>query len=238
MERNSYLNQAKAPCIGNFAPQFKAHSTRGEINFPYDFKGSWVLFFSHPADFTPVCTTEFMIFAAMEKKFAEINTQLVGLSVDGVHSHIAWLRTIKEKIEFNGYQNIEIRFPVIEDMKKEVAQMYGMIHEHAHADKTVRAVFIIDPSGIVRMFMYYPINIGRSFDEIYRILVAIQASDEFAIATPVDWQPGDDVIVNTTNTTDKADARMINNQMTCKDWFFCTEKLDKGLLFDTIHRRL
>jgi len=139
--------QISMPRIGDKAPSFKAVTTQGEINFPEQFAGSWVILFSHPADFTPVCTSEFMTFASMEDKFSELNCKLVGLSVDGLYSHIAWLRTIKDKIEYKGMKNVEVKFPLIEDITMEVAKMYGMMQPGESSTKAVRAVFVIDPRG-------------------------------------------------------------------------------------------
>ncbi len=224
------------PRIGDKAPEFKAVTTQGEINFPEQYKGSWVILFSHPADFTPVCTSEFMTFANLEAKFAEANCKLVGLSVDGLYSHIAWLRTIKEKIEYNGMKDIEVKFPLIEDITMEVAKKYGMIQPGESNTKAVRAVFFIDPKGIIRAIIYYPLSLGRNFDELYRALVAMQTADEFAIATPADWRPGDDVIVPTAGSCGVAKERMDSKkeEMKCYDWFFCTKKLDK----DTINKKV
>src|SRR5574344_1026137 len=222
-------NQVNAmPRIGDLAPAFQAVTTQGTINFPADYKGKWVILFSHPADFTPVCTSEFMTFASMQKEFEALNTQLVGLSVDGLYSHIAWLRTIKEKIEYKGMKNVEVTFPLIEDITMEVASKYGMIQPGESNTKAVRAVFIIDPKGIIRTIIYYPLSTGRNFDELIRVLKALQTADEFNIATPADWQPGDDVIVPTAGSCGVAKDRMGNKEdMHCYDWFFCTKKLSK-----------
>ena len=156
------------PRIGEKAPEFQAVTTQGNINFPNDYQGKWVILFSHPADFTPVCTTEFMTFAKMEKEFNDLNCNLVGLSVDGLYSHIAWLRTIKEKIQFRDMKNIEVQFPLIEDITMEVAKKYGMIQPGESSTKAVRAVFFIDPKGIIRAIIYYPLSLGRNFDELKR----------------------------------------------------------------------
>ncbi|HMQ78332.1 MAG TPA: peroxiredoxin [Ignavibacteria bacterium] len=224
------------PRIGDNAPEFKAVTTQGEINFPADFSGSWVILFSHPADFTPVCTSEFMTFAKMEDDFAKANCKLVGLSVDGLYSHIAWLRTIKEKIEYRGMKEIEVKFPLIEDITMEVAKKYGMIQPGESATKAVRAVFFIDPKGIIRTIVYYPLNVGRNFDELYRVLTALQTSDKFGIATPADWRPGDDVIVPPAGSCGVAKDRMDGKEedVKCYDWFFCTKKLGKEKIFDEI----
>jgi len=224
------------PRIGDPAPAFKAVTTQGPINFPEDYKGSWVILFSHPADFTPVCTSEFMTFATLEDKFAQANCKLVGLSVDGLYSHIAWLRTIKEKIEYKGMKDVEVKFPLIEDITMEVSRKYGMIQPGESSTKAVRAVFFIDPKGIIRAIIYYPLSLGRNFDELYRALIAMQTADAFGIATPADWQPGDNVIVPPAGSCGVAKDRMEGKEkdVTCHDWFFCTRPIDKDTIFKTI----
>lgn len=223
------------PRIGDKAPAFKAVTTQGIINFPGDYKGKWTILFSHPADFTPVCTSEFMTFAAQQEKFRNANCELVGLSVDGLYSHIAWLRTIKEKIEFNGMKDIEVTFPLIEDITMEVASLYGMIQPGESSTKAVRAVFFVDPKGIIRAIIYYPLSIGRNFDELYRALIAMQTTDAFEVACPADWQPGDNVIVPPAGSCGTAKERMeADSELDCKDWFFCTKKLDKETVYKTL----
>lgn len=215
------------PRIGDKAPEFEAVTTQGNINFPADYKGKWVILFSHPADFTPVCTSEFMTFAKREPEFNALNCQLVGLSIDGLYSHIAWLRTIKEKIEFKGMKNIEVTFPLIEDITMEVAKKYGMIQPGESSTKAVRAVFFIDPKGMIRAIIYYPLSLGRNFDELIRALIAMQTADAYSIATPADWQPGNDVIVPPADSCGVAKDRMDAKEegVTCYDWFFCTKPL-------------
>lgn len=215
------------PRIGDKAPEFTAATTQGDINFPADYNGKWVILFSHPADFTPVCTSEFMTFAKREAEFSALNTQLVGLSVDGLYSHIAWLRTIKDKIEYKGMKNIEVKFPLIEDITMEVAKKYGMIQPGESSTKAVRAVFFIDPKGIIRAMIYYPLSMGRNFDELLRALIAMQTADKYNVATPADWQPGDDVIVPPAGSCGVAKERMEDDKgdMKCYDWFFCTKPL-------------
>lgn len=227
------------PRIGDKAPEFTAVTTQGEINFPADYNGTWSILFSHPADFTPVCTSEFMTFASMEEKFAEANCKLIGLSVDGLYSHIAWLRTIKEKIEFKGMKNVEVNFPLIEDITMNVAKKYGMIMEGESNTKAVRAVFFVDPQGIIRTIIYYPLSLGRNFDELYRVLIALQTADEFKIATPADWRPGDEVIISPAGSCGTAKDRMDGKEegLECKDWFFCTKKLDKNTVLDRILKK-
>ncbi|MBN2202534.1 peroxiredoxin [bacterium] len=237
MEPSNAQNPAGMPLIGAKAPSFKAVTTQGEINFPDQYAGSWVILFSHPADFTPVCTSEFMTFASMEEDFAKLNCKLVGLSVDGLYSHIAWLRTIKEKITYKGMKNVEVKFPLIEDITMEVAHKYGMMQPGESSTKAVRAVFVIDPKGIIRTILYYPLSLGRNFDEIMRIVIGLQTADAFSIATPADWRPGDDVIVPTAGSCGVAKERMDSKaDMTCHDWFFCTKKLDKEKVMAAIQK--
>jgi len=214
-------------------------TTQGEITFPDQYAGSWVILFSHPADFTPVCTSEFMTFASMEDKFAEVNCKLVGLSVDGLYSHIAWLRTIKDKIEYRGMKNVEVKFPLIEDITMEVAKKYGMIQPGESSTKAVRAVFVIDPKGIIRVIIYYPLSLGRNFEELYRIVVALQVADAFSVALPADWRPGDPVIVPPPGSCGVAKERMEVKQpdVTCHDWFFCTKKIEKEKVLGAVLKK-
>lgn len=238
MEMNTTIQTVAMPRIGEKAPSFKAVTTQGEINFPDQYAGSWVILFSHPADFTPVCTSEFMTFATLEKQFEEANCKLVGLSVDGLYSHIAWLRTIKEKIEYKGMKEVEVKFPLIEDITMDVAKKYGMIQPGESSTKAVRAVFVIDPKGVIRTILYYPLSLGRNFDELYRIVIALQTADAFSVATPADWRPGDDVIVPPAGSCGVAKDRMEGKEeMKCYDWFFCTKKLPKETVLDTILKK-
>ncbi len=224
------------PRIGEMAPAFKAVTTQGEINFPADYKGEWVILFSHPADFTPVCTSEFMTFASMEEKFNNAGCKLVGLSVDGLYSHIAWLRSIKEKIEYKGMKDVEVKFPLIEDITMEVAKKYGMIQPGESNTKAVRAVFFIDPKGIIRAVIYYPLSLGRNFDELYRVIVALKTADAFGVATPADWRPGDEVIVPPAGSCGVAKDRMEGQVegVECKDWYFCTKKIDEQTVLNEV----
>ncbi|CCZ06210.1 MULTISPECIES: peroxiredoxin [Odoribacteraceae] len=224
------------PRIGDDAPAFKAITTEGEINFPDDFQGRWIILFSHPADFTPVCTTEFITFGNMTAEFEKMNCQLVGLSIDGVSSHIAWLRTIEEKINYKGMKNVKIHFPVIDDVGMKIAKTYGMLHPGESNTKAVRAVFFIDPEGIIRTILYYPMALGRNFDEMKRILIGLQTIDRFKVALPADWKPGDDVITTSPGTMEKAEQRANEEEagMKCYDWFLCTkplplEKIEKNI---------
>lgn len=203
-------------------------STPEEAGMTMHYAGKWVILFSHPADFTPVCTTEFMTFGSMIDEFKALNTELVGLSVDSIYSHIAWLRKIQE-LEWNGKKHINVTFPLIEDIRMEVANKYGMIQPGQSNTQAVRAVFVIDPNGVVRTILYYPLSTGRNFEEIKRIILALQKADADACATPADWRPGDDVIVPTAGSCGVAKERMDNqseNQY-CLDWFMCFRKESK-----------
>ena len=215
------------PRIGDPAPSFTATTTQGDISFPSDYVGKWVILFSHPADFTPVCTSEFMTFASMQKEFAAYNTELVGLSVDGLYSHIAWLRTIKDKIAFRDMRDVEVTFPLIDDVSMEIAQKYGMIMPGEDSTKAVRAVFVIDPKAVIRAIIYYPLSLGRNFDELLRVVKALQTADHFEVATPADWRPGDAVIVPPAGSCGTANDRMTGgvDGVECEDWFFCTKQL-------------
>lgn len=215
----------RLPLIGDPAPAFTANTTAGEINFPADYEGKWVILFSHPADFTPVCTTEFMTFATMQAEFKALNTELIGLSIDSVFSHIAWIEKIKE-IEFGEMKNVEVNFPIIDDLSMKVAKAYGMIQPEQSETSAVRAVFIIDPKGIVRTILYYPQSTGRNFAEIKRIIEALQTTDRHGVATPANWQPGQPAIVPPVKTTEKARAILKDGGENVKDWFMVTKKVD------------
>lgn len=222
------MERVQMPLIGEPAPAFEAVTTQGKIKFPEDYKGKWVILFSHPADFTPVCTTEFMTFASMVDEFRDLDTELIGLSVDSLYAHIAWLRKIQE-LEWNGKKNIEVTFPLIEDIRMEVAKKYGMIQPGQSNTQAVRAVFVIDPKGMIRTILYYPLTTGRNFDEIKRIVLALQKADKDGVATPADWRPGDDVIIPTAGSCGAAKERMENQDdgHYCLDWFMCFRREDK-----------
>ncbi len=215
----------KMPLLGDKAPSFVATTTQGQINFPEDYKGKWVILFSHPADFTPVCTTEFMTFAKLEDDFKKLNTYLIGLSVDSLYSHIAWLRKIHE-LEWKGMKNLEVKFPLIEDIRMDVAKKYGMIQPNQSNTQAVRAVFIIDPEGLIRTILYYPLSTGRNFDELKRIIQALQKADKESCATPADWREGDDYIVPPAGSCGTAKERVESKDedMYCLDWFLCFKK--------------
>ena len=205
------------PRINERAPAFKAKTTHGERSLD-DYRGKWLVLFSHPADFTPVCTTEFMGFAKAADRFQALNCELLGLSIDSVHSHIAWMRSIEEKF------GVEIPFPIIDDLSMNVAKAFGMIHPGASDTSAVRATFLIDPEGVIRAMVYYPMSNGRSVDEFVRLLTALQTSDANKVATPENWQPGEPVIVPPPATAEAAKARK-DEGYDYTDWYFSKKTL-------------
>ncbi len=206
------------PLLGEPAPDFIATTTHGELRLS-DFRDMWLILFSHPADFTPVCTTEFIGFAEIYPELEKRNVALLGLSIDSVFSHIAWVRNVEEKM------GVKIPFPIIADLNMEVAKKYGMIHPGQSSTETVRTVFVIDPKGILRLMLYYPLENGRNMDEILRIIDALQTSEEKHVATPANWRPGDKVIVPPPKTQEAAEARVKEAGIECKDWYFCKKDL-------------
>jgi len=208
---------AGLPRLNEPAPDFNAVTTHGPRKLA-DYKGKWLVLFSHPADFTPVCTTEFMAFAKAHDRFKALNCELLGLSIDSAFAHLAWVRNIKEKF------GVTIPFPIIEDLSMRVAHAYGMIQPGASDTSAVRATFLIDPNGKLRAMVYYPMSNGRSIDEFVRLLTALQTSDKHGVATPEGWQPGDKVIVPPPKTAEDADKRM-QAGFECTDWYFCKKDL-------------
>lgn len=209
---------AGLPRLNERAPAFEAPTTHG-VRKLADYQGKWLVLFSHPADFTPVCTTEFMAFAKAHEAFAQLNCELLGLSIDSHYSHIAWVRNIQEKF------GVEIKFPIIADLSMTVAKAYGMIHPGAADTSAVRATFLIDPNGVLRAMVYYPMSNGRSIAEFLRLLRALQTSDAYKVATPENWQPGEPVIVPPPATDAEAQARVNQGEYDCVDWYFCKKSL-------------
>ncbi|MDQ3755558.1 MAG: peroxiredoxin [Acidobacteriota bacterium] len=207
------------PRINDPAPDFEAKTTHGMLKLS-DFKGRWVVLFSHPADFTPVCSTEFVEFARRADDFQKRDAQLIGLSVDSITAHIAWIRNIEQHF------GVKIDFPVIADLDTKVAQRYGLIHPAASETATVRAVFVIDPKSVIRALIYYPMSLGRSIDEILRVLDALQTADANACSTPANWQPGDKVILPPPQTIADAEKRM-QSDYEVTDWYLSKRALEK-----------
>ncbi len=217
MNNDSEVQHYGMPHLNEPAPDFDAKTTHG-VRKLSDYKGKWLVLFSHPADFTPVCTTEFIAFAKAYPQFQKLNCDLLGLSIDSYYSHVAWVRNIKEKF------GVEIPFPIIEDLSMKVARAYGMIHPGAADTSAVRATFVIDDKGVLRAMVYYPMSNGRSIPEFVRLVTALQTADKHQIATPEGWQPGDKVIVPPPATAADAEKRL-NEGYECTDWYFCTKSL-------------
>ncbi len=212
--------EPRMPRINEPAPDFEAKSTHGTIRLS-DFtkKGKWVMLFSHPADFTPVCTTEFVAFSKRYPDFERLNVQLIGNSIDSVYSHIAWVRNIEEKF------GVKVPFPVVADLDQKVAQAYGMVHEAVSDTAAVRAVFVIDPKGVIRTVLYYPMSLGRSVDELLRVFEALQTADKNGVSTPADWTPGQPVVVPAPATQSDAEKRIQDKNVDVKDWYLSTKKV-------------
>ena len=213
--------EIRIPRINEQAPDFQAKSTHGVIRLSdYTSRGKWVLLFSHPADFTPVCTTEFVEFARSHQEFEKRNVQLIGVSVDSVPAHIAWLRNIEQNF------NVRVDFPVVADLDQKVAGLYGLVHEAASDTAAVRAVFFIDPKQNVRGLLYYPMSLGRNIAEIVRAFDALQTADANAVSTPANWVPGKPVVVPPPQTKQDADLRAKSNgDLKVKDWYFAEKEL-------------
>jgi peroxiredoxin (alkyl hydroperoxide reductase subunit C) len=205
------------PIIGEPAPDFEALTTNGMVKLS-DFKGKWVVMFSHPADFTPVCTTEFIAFSEIADELKGMNVQLIGLSIDSVHSHLAWIRNVKEKM------GVDIPFPIIADLDMKVAKKYGMIHPGQSSTATIRTVFFIDDKGVMRAMIFYPLTNGRYIPEIVRLIRALQTTDKFGVATPANWQPGDKVVVPAPKNKVEMEKRL-SEGYECKDWYLCFKKV-------------
>ena len=205
------------PRLGDKAPEFEAPTTHGTLRLS-DFKGSWLIIFSHPADFTPVCTTEFMAFGEIFPELQKRGVELLGLSVDSITAHIAWVRNIEEKM------GVKIPFPVIADLSKEVSMKFGMLHPGQSKTETVRTVYLIDPNQVIRLILYYPLSTGRNMSEILRVVDALQAADKYGVATPANWKPGDMAIVPPPQTQESAEERL-KQGYECVDWYLCRKKV-------------
>ena len=199
--------ERQIPMIGDSAPTFTGQSTMGNINFPDDYYGKWKILFSHPADFTPVCSTEILELAEMQDEFAELKTQILVISTDGLNSHIEWVKSLEE-VNYKNWDNVKIKFPLIADRDLAISKKFGMIHPNTSETKNIRGVFIIDPDNKIRSFYFYPMTTGRNIYEIKRTLIALQATDKKDIFTPVNWAPGDDVLLPSPSTKKEADAMM------------------------------
>jgi peroxiredoxin (alkyl hydroperoxide reductase subunit C) len=207
------------PRIGDDAPDFEAITTKGMIKFSDYAPGKWIVMFSHPADFTPVCTTEMSGFATRKPEFDALNTELIGLSIDSIHAHLGWVNNVRNNT------GVYFDFPIIADLDMKVAKTYGMLQPNESATAAVRAVFFIDPEKKIRLIMYYPLNVGRNMDEILRALKALQVSDEHSVALPLDWKPGDKVIVPPPKTLDEMNARINDDSIEKVDFYLARKTL-------------
>ena len=212
------IEPTRLPLIGDPAPAFEVESTHGVISLD-DYKGKWIMLFSHPADFTPVCTTEFIAFAQNIEEFEKRNVQLIGNSVDSIFSHIGWVQSIQQNA------GVEITFPIIADLEMNVAHAYGMIHPESNGTNAVRAVFIIDDKGIVRAMVYYPLNAGRNVDELLRLIDALQTSDREGVSCPANWTTGDEVVVGAPRTTEDLKKRLADDSLNLTDWYLAKKSL-------------
>lgn len=220
MEMNDKIDVVNViPRIGDDAPDFEAVTTKGKLRLSEFAKDKWIILFSHPADFTPVCTTEMSGFAKRKKEFDDLNTELIGLSIDSIHSHLAWVNNVREKT------GVYFDFPIIADLDMKVSKLYGMLQPNESETAAVRAVFFIDPEKKIRLVMYYPLNVGRNMEEILRSLIALQTSDEHKVAMPLNWQPGDKVIVPPPKTLDEMNARIEDNNLEKVDFYLAHKKL-------------
>lgn len=228
------------PRIGEAAPHFTADSTGGVINFPEDYAGKWVVLFSHCADFTPVCTSECMVFANLDKEFDRYNCAIIGVSPGSVERHLRWVENIEKTIQYRGLKNVKINFPLIDDQSMDVARLYGMMPAatDVNARFPVRAVFFIDPRGIIRATCYYPRAVGRSFDEIKRVMLALQTSDSFDVMTPADWKIGDDIIIPPAVLEKiREQESNITSDPGYQDWYFYSKPLAKERIIARIFKK-
>ena len=220
MEAQETMYKTSMPRIGDQAPDFKALTTKGPIQFSDFAKGKWVVMFSHPADFTPVCTTEMSGFAERKAEFDAMNTELIGLSIDSIHSHLAWVNNVRQNT------GVYFDFPIIADLDMKVSKLYGMLQPNESETAAVRAVFFIDPSKKIRLIMYYPLNVGRNMDEILRVLEALQVSDKYKVAMPLNWKKGEKVIVPPPKTLDEMDARIKDDSLEKVDFYLARTSLN------------
>ncbi len=219
MEEKTTAEVTQMPRIGDQAPDFKAKTTKGDIQLSEFASGKWIVMFSHPADFTPVCTTEMMGFATRKAEFEALNTALIGLSIDSIHAHLGWVQNVKENT------GVYFDFPIIADLDMKVSKLYGMLQPNESETAAVRAVFFIDPQKKVRLIMYYPLNVGRNMDEILRALEALQTSDEHACAMPLNWKKGDKVIVPPPKNLEELEQRVQDDTLEKVDWYLAKREL-------------
>ncbi len=219
MENQEINAMTSMPRIGDTAPDFTAKTTKGDIKLSEFAKDKWIVMFSHPADFTPVCTTEMSGFAIRKPEFDALDTELLGLSIDSIHAHLGWVSNVREKT------GVYFDFPIIADIDMKVSKKYGMLQPNESETAAVRAVFFIDPKKKIRLIMYYPLNVGRNMDEILRVLEALQTSDKYGVAMPLDWKKGDKVIVPPPKTLDEMEARLKDDSVEKIDFYLAKKSL-------------
>ncbi len=207
------------PRIGDMAPDFEAVTTKGLIKLSDFAKDKWIVMFSHPADFTPVCTTEMSGFAIRKGEFDALNTELLGLSIDSIHAHLGWVNNVRQNT------GVYFDFPIIADIDMKVSKLYGMLQPNESETAAVRAVFFIDPAKKIRLIMYYPLNVGRNMDEILRVLDALQTSDKYKVAMPLDWKKGDKVIVPPPKTLDEMQNRLDDDSLEKVDFYLVKKEI-------------
>jgi len=216
----------RIPLIGEMAPEFTAESTTGRIHFPDDYYMKWKILFSHPADFTAVCSSEILELAAMQKDFDKLNTKIVVVSTDGLSSHMEWVRSL-ETVKYKGKDPVKIKFPLVTDSNLEISRKYGMIHSYTSTTRDIRGVFIIDPSDKVCAVFFYPLNVGRNLDEIKRTLIALQTAEDTKVLTPANWNPGQDVMIQAPKTNAEAEslAKKKDPDLYSVTWYMWFKKL-------------
>ncbi|SRX55192.1 peroxiredoxin [Aequorivita sp. CIP111184] len=219
MENSELKEVTSMPRIGDIAPDFTAKTTKGDIKLSEFAKDKWIVMFSHPADFTPVCTTEMSGFAIRKPEFDALNTELLGLSIDSIHAHLGWVNNVREKT------GVYFDFPIIADIDMKVSKLYGMLQPNESETAAVRAVFFIDPAKKIRLIMYYPLNVGRNMDEILRALYALQTSDKYSVAMPLDWKKGDKVIIPPPKTLAEMEERLNDDSIEKVDFYLAKKSL-------------
>ena len=218
--------EVRIPLIGETAPSFTAESTNGKITFPDDYYGKWKILFSHPAAFTPVCSSELIELAEMQKDLDKLDTKVIVVSTDGLNSHIAWKKSM-ESIRYNDQETPKINFPMISDNALEVSKKYGMIHSYSSTTRDIRGVFIIDPNDKIRAIFFYPMNVGRNMDEIKRTIMALQMADGKNVLTPANWLPGGEVLIPSPKTEADADKLASKNDPDLRElaWYMWLKKV-------------
>ncbi len=219
MDNITENNFTQMPRIGDIAPDFEAVTTKGKIKFSEFATDKWIVMFSHPADFTPVCTTEMSGFAERKAEFDALNTELIGLSIDSIHAHVAWVDNVRKNT------GVYFDFPIIADLDMSVSRKYGMLQPNESETAAVRAVFFIDPAKKVRLIMYYPLNVGRNMDEILRALEALQVSDKYKVSMPLNWKAGDKVIAPPPKTLEQLEERNADDSLEKIDFYLAKKEL-------------